>query len=41
MKEAFDDFQRYRRDKEMNTTKHEILTHNGFEKINSMDLKVG
>ena len=25
----------------MNTTKLEILTHNGFKIINSMDIKVG
>ncbi len=40
-KEAFDDYQRYRRDKEMNTKKHEVLTNNGFKLMNSMDLKVG
>jgi hypothetical protein len=41
MKEAFDDFSRNRRDKELNTTKHEVLTHNGFKNTNAMDLKVG
>jgi phospholipid-translocating ATPase len=40
-KEAFDDYQRYRRDKELNTRKHEVLTNNGFKLMNSMDLKVG
>ncbi len=28
MKEAYDDFQRFRRDKEMNNKKHQILTAN-------------
>lgn len=41
MKEAFDDFSRYRRDKEMNQTKFEVLTHNGYKLTNSMDMKVG
>jgi hypothetical protein len=41
MKEAFDDFSRYRRDKEMNMKQHEVLTNNGFRMMNSMDLKVG
>jgi phospholipid-translocating ATPase len=40
-KEAFDDFQRYRRDKELNTAKIELLTGNGFRLENSMDIKVG
>lgn len=40
-KEAFDDLQRHRRDKEMNLKKHEVLSNNGFRKTNSMDLKVG
>ena len=41
LKEAFDDFSRYRRDKEMNMTKLEVLTGNGYKWINSMDVKVG
>ncbi len=41
LKEAFDDFQRHRRDKEMNQKEHEILTNNGFKKISSAQLKVG
>jgi phospholipid-translocating ATPase len=41
LKEAFDDFQRNRRDKELNTTKHEVLGHSGFRLINAMDIKVG
>jgi phospholipid-translocating ATPase len=40
-KEAFDDFQRYRRDKDMNLKKHEVLTSNGFKMMYSQDLKVG
>jgi len=40
-KEAFDDLQRHRRDKDMNLKKHEVLTNNGFKKVNSMDLRVG
>lgn len=42
MKEAFDDFKRNLRDKEMNQKKHEILTANGaFKTICSQALKVG
>ena len=41
MKEAFDDFQRYRRDKDMNLKQHEVLTGKGFKQTFSMDLKVG
>jgi len=43
MKEAYDDFQRFRRDKEMNNKKHEVLTRNaeGFKTITSQSLKVG
>jgi magnesium-transporting ATPase (P-type) len=41
MKEAFDDFSRYRRDQEMNSKKHEILTKKGFKTITSKKLKVG
>jgi phospholipid-translocating ATPase len=40
-KEAFDDYSRHRRDKEMNTTKYEVLTGNGYKDTNSMELKVG
>ena len=41
MKEAFDDFSRYRRDKEMNQTKFEVLTNNGYKWTNSAEIKVG
>ena len=40
-KEAFDDVQRYRRDKELNTKKHEILTNTGYKTITSQNLRVG
>lgn len=40
-KEAYDDYQRYRRDKEMNLKKHEVLTSNGYKQMSSMNLKVG
>ena len=35
LKEAYDDFSRYRRDKEMNSKKHEILTKQGYKNIAS------
>jgi phospholipid-translocating ATPase len=42
LKEAFDDFKRFSRDKEMNNKKHEILMYSGAVKtISSMNLKVG
>jgi len=41
LKEAWDDFQRYRRDKEMNNKKHEKLTRNGIKMTTSAKMKVG
>lgn len=41
LKEAHDDFQRYRRDKEMNEKQHEILTKKGYKNISSQRMKVG
>lgn len=44
MKEAYDDFQRFRRDKEMNNKKHQILSTrspDGYKTISSQQLKVG
>jgi phospholipid-translocating ATPase len=44
MKEAYDDFQRFRRDKEMNNKKHQILSAkspSGYISISSQQLKVG
>lgn len=40
-KESYDDFKRYRRDKEMNSKQHDILTKSGFKTITSKELKVG
>ena len=44
LKEAYDDFQRFRRDKEMNNKKHQILSTrspDGYKTISSQQLKVG
>jgi hypothetical protein len=42
LKEVFDDFKRFQRDKQMNNKKHEILTENGNVRvISSKELKVG
>ncbi|KAN0027458.1 hypothetical protein ACTFIU_010412 [Dictyostelium citrinum] len=40
-KEAYDDFKRYRRDKEANSQHYSKLTKNGFISIPSSDIKVG
>ncbi|KAF2073335.1 hypothetical protein CYY_005353 [Polysphondylium violaceum] len=40
-KEAYDDFKRYRRDKEANSAQYLRLTKNGFVSIPSSDIKVG
>ena len=41
IKEAYDDYQRFRRDKEMNLKQHEVLSSNGFKHLSSQNLKVG
>lgn len=41
IKEAYDDYERYKRDKEANSSKYRILRGNRFESISSADLKVG
>ena len=41
LKEAYDDLSRMRRDKELNSTKFEVLFPGGFKTCYSMDLKVG
>ncbi|GAM20866.1 hypothetical protein SAMD00019534_040410, partial [Acytostelium subglobosum LB1] len=41
IKEAYDDFQRFRRDKEANSQHYLRLTRNGYESIPSSDIKVG
>ncbi|EGG19761.1 ATPase [Cavenderia fasciculata] len=41
LKEAYDDFQRFRRDKEANSQHYSRLTRNGFVSIPSSDIKVG
>lgn len=42
MKEASDDFARYRRDKELNNKSHEKLNKTGgFSNVTSADMKVG
>lgn len=42
LKEAWDDFQRYRRDKELNNKTHEKLTLNGaYTEVTSANMKVG
>ena len=41
-KEAFDDFKRFSRDKELNNIKYEVLHQQGdFAPIAAQDLKVG
>lgn len=41
LKEAYDDFKRWRRDKEANSQKYERLTPSGMEKIPSSRIRVG
>jgi len=41
LKEASDDFSRNRRDAEMNSKRHEILTKTGYKSIPCQGLKVG
>ena len=41
LKEAYDDIQRYRRDKDLNQKKHEIIVNNTFKWIYSQDLRIG
>ncbi|KAI8331646.1 phospholipid-translocating P-type ATPase [Blakeslea trispora] len=40
-KEAFDDYQRYKRDKEANSQLYQCLTPNGFQHIPSSKIRVG
>eukprot|EP01094_Clydonella_sp_ATCC50884_P022154 TRINITY_DN5047_c0_g1_i1.p1 TRINITY_DN5047_c0_g1~~TRINITY_DN5047_c0_g1_i1.p1 ORF type:complete len:1089 (+),score=461.23 TRINITY_DN5047_c0_g1_i1:91-3357(+) len=40
-KEGYDDYSRYRRDKEVNSQRYERLTANGFEPLPASDMKVG
>ena len=40
-KEAVDDYQRYKRDKELNETEFNKVTYNGIVKIKSCDIKTG
>jgi len=40
-KEAWDDFKRYRRDREANQERYMCLTEHGFQSIPSSDIKVG
>ncbi len=41
LKEAFDDFKRFLRDKEANSRKYKRITHNGLKELPSSDIKVG
>eukprot|EP01133_Synstelium_polycarpum_P015140 gene15140-17919_t len=41
LKEAYDDFQRFRRDKEANSQHYQRLTRHGYVSIPSSDIKVG
>ncbi len=41
MKEAYDDFYRYKRDKEANSTLYSVWKENKFEQIPSSDLRAG
>ncbi|XP_043203202.1 probable phospholipid-transporting ATPase IIB isoform X3 [Amphibalanus amphitrite] len=41
IREAVDDYRRYRRDKEMNSTKYSKLTHQGHTKVASSRIRVG
>ena len=40
-KEAYDDFKRYRRDKESNSTKYRFLKNGQVHNIASQDIQVG
>jgi len=40
-KEAYDDFKRYRRDKESNSTKYRLIRHGQLHTIQSQDIQVG
>jgi phospholipid-translocating ATPase len=40
LREAYDDFKRYRRDKELNSQLYQILTYDGVKKVPSSQLKV-
>jgi phospholipid-translocating ATPase len=40
-KEGYDDWIRYRRDRENNSQKYEILTQNGIKIIPSSKIKIG
>lgn len=40
-KEAYDDYKRFKRDKEANLTIYRVLGQNGFIDVHSSDLKVG
>ena len=40
VREAYDDFKRYRRDKEINSAKYKILTYDGIKLVSSSKLKV-
>lgn len=40
LREAYDDFKRYRRDKELNSQLYKILTYDGIKMIPSSHLKV-
>ncbi len=41
MKEAYDDYNRKKRDEETNTQKYTLLRKTGKEEVMSMDIKVG
>ena len=41
LKEAYDDFCRFRRDKDLNLTKFECATKTGLKTIYAKDIKVG
>ena len=41
IREAIDDFRRFQRDKEVNSSKYVKLSHAGKTMINSSDIKVG
>lgn len=40
LREAYDDFKRYRRDKELNSQLYKILTYDGIKMVPSSKLKV-
>ena len=41
LKEAYDDFLRMLRDRELNMTKYEFVTQTGLRKISAQDIRVG